>query len=151
MSAQIQAHQQENDSKIHRLWPNIEHKMSQRRPELSHHLQWPHVLLSRSPEQREAHTRRRQAGVGARGSACPLFYEGKNQEVSGQGQSRSEQGAHTDAWHGSVLHNHKRLANQGEEDKSLRVTDVLLGEKGIGQNRTQHPPPCQRRESSSPW
>jgi len=65
-------------------------------------MQQPHVFLSRRLEQCKAHTRRQQAGVGARGSARPLLHEGRDQEISGQGQNRSEQGAHTDARHGSV-------------------------------------------------
>jgi hypothetical protein len=65
--------------------------MSKRRPESSHHMQRPHVFLGRRPEQCKAHTRRLQAGGSARGSAGPLLHEGRNQEVSGQGQSRSEQ------------------------------------------------------------
>ncbi len=73
---------------------------------------------------------RQQARVGARGNASPLLHDGRNQEVSGQGQSRSEQGAHTDAQHEIVLPGHKRFADQGREDKSHHITDVPQGEKG---------------------
>jgi hypothetical protein len=93
-------------------------------------MQQPHVFFGRRPEQREAHTRRQQAGVGARGSARPLLHEGRDQEISGQGQSRSEQGAHTDARHGSVLPSHKRFSDQGGEDESRQVTNVPQGKKG---------------------
>ena len=64
-----------------------------------------------------------------RGGPDPLLHEGRNQEVSGQEQSRSEQGAHTDARHGSVLPSHKKFTDQGREDLSRHVTDVPQREK----------------------
>ncbi len=65
-----------------------------------------------------------------RGGPDPLLHEGRNQEVSGQEQSRSEQGAHTDAQHGNFLPSHERFADQGREDKSCRNTDVTQIKKG---------------------
>jgi hypothetical protein len=47
-----------------------------------------------------------------------------------QGQSRCEQGAHTDARHGSIPPGHKRFADQGGEEESCCITDVPQGEKG---------------------
>ena len=94
------------------------------------HQRWVRILLSGGSERCQARARGGQGRVDLRSGTRTLLHDCWPEEVQGGRRGRRQQGAETDARHGSVPTHGEGFTIEGGKDQGGRVSNVPQGEEG---------------------